>query len=323
MDMGSQKRLTQKTEGKFRMFRWNRLNALLVALVFTATGAQAVESLTATVTEVVSPDRLRVDAQGVVRDIRLYGVDCPEEGQPHHTEALAYVKEKALNKEVTVEILTQDSLGIDVARVILPGYVNLNHSLLSKGLGWWDEPNTPEDGVLKRYSATALVEEIGLWADAAPLAPWDYRKSHDGEEYTYSLAKEEAAAPEESADDETPMLSASGKGRYVEKENHFSAQNLNIDPASLDINNLLVKHQPRMATDANGNTLGLTANAIHEIPGAAQLGFQEGDIISGLNGESITNIAQVYGLVEKNRNAKQFQVNVVRGGRPITLTITP
>lgn len=275
------------------------------------------------VAAVPAPDKLTVTIDGEKQDIRLYGVDCPEPGQPFHEEALAYVTEKALEKTVTVEVLTTDNLGIPVARVILPGYVNLNNTLLSKGLGWWDQPNAPEDGVLKRDSAKALIEETGLWSEATPLAPWDYRKSHEGEEYTYSVAPKVEEAPMAATEEETPTLSASGKGRYVEKENAYSAKDLNIDPASLDINSLIGKHQPRIATGPDGQPLGLTASAINEIPGAAQLGFQDGDVITGLNGDNINNLGQVYGLIEKNRNAKQFQVNILRNGRPITINISP
>lgn len=299
----------------------------MLSLVLAATLAPPAHAVVATyegvVTAIAAPDKLSITINGDVRDFRLYGVDCPEPGQPFHEEALAYVTEKALDKTVTIEVLATDSLGLEVVRVILPGYVNLNNTLLSKGLGWWDEPNAPEDGVLKRDSAKALIDEAGLWSEAAPLAPWDYRKSHEGEEYSYSVAPKVEETPMAEAEDETPTLSASGKGRYVEKENAYSAKDLNIDPASLDINTLIGKHQPRIATGPDGQPLGLTASAINDIPGAAQLGFQDGDVITGLNGDNINSLGQVYGLIEKNRNAKQFQVNILRNGRPITINISP
>jgi len=297
--------------------------SFVAALTLSAGAVWATESVTGRVVEVTAPDRLILDVGGERREVRLYGVDCPEPDQAHHDEALAFVKERALEKEVTAEILTTDTAGTAVARIILPDYVNLNHTLLSRGLGWWDEPNTPEDGVLKRYAARALTENTGLWQEDAPLAPWDYRRSHGEDSPSYSIAPAEpemAAAPEP---EETPTLSGSGTGRYAETENQFSARDLDIDASQLDLNNLLVTHQPRMTTDASGNAVGLTATGIEQIPGAAQLGFRNGDVITGLNGEQITDISQVYGLVQRNRDASRFQVNLIRDGRPVTLTITP
>jgi type II secretory pathway component PulC len=66
----------------------------------------------------------------------------------------------------------------------------------------------------------------------------------------------------------------------------------------------------------------LTATDISAIPYAAQLGFQNGDIISRVNGIAIESEAQIMGLIPQFQNVKQFQVEVIRNGRSITIPIS-
>jgi type II secretory pathway component PulC len=93
------------------------------------------------------------------------------------------------------------------------------------------------------------------------------------------------------------------------------------DTGDVDVMGLVAKHQPRVTSDANGNPLGFTADNISQIPMASQLGFQDGDIISSVNGTAIRSEADVWGLVNSLKGAKQVNVNVIRNGQPVDMNI--
>ena len=52
------------------------------------------------------------------------------------------------------------------------------------------------------------------------------------------------------------------------------------------------------------------------VPGSvySQLGIQDGDIITQINGKKITNLNEVMALFGKIKDIDQFQLNVKRGG---------
>ncbi|NLO33443.1 MAG: PDZ domain-containing protein [Candidatus Hydrogenedentes bacterium] len=84
----------------------------------------------------------------------------------------------------------------------------------------------------------------------------------------------------------------------------------------------MMKHQPRIAHDNNGNPLGLTANNVDSIPYASEYGFREGDIISSVNGIPIQSESQIFSLIPQFQNVKNFQVEVLRNGQRIRIPIT-
>jgi endonuclease YncB( thermonuclease family) len=173
------------------------------------------ESFSAKVTAVNEGDVLTIlrDGAAAPEELRLYGVDCPEPGQPMNDEARKFTSEKALNQTVSVEVIAKDNEGKAVAIVTLDGDVRLHQALLAAGLAWWDSENTPEDRELRRQSAAAITTTAGLWKDPAPLSPWDYRRSHNLPSIKYSL-KNEDPKPAEKHEEKPKVLSAKGTEVY-------------------------------------------------------------------------------------------------------------
>lgn len=288
--------------------------------VFTPT-----ETWSGAVTQLQSADRLTVDRAGVATDIRLYGVDAPEAGQPQADEAKKLVTTAVTGQPVKVEVLTKDNLGVSVAMVTLSDGRNLSHALLEAGLAWWDRANAPEDRDLKKLNAVAIAAGKNIWADPAPLAPWDFRGSHGGEQFTYRVkTAEETTAPAPAAKKEEPKkeepkkVSAKGNEVYV-GEFRFPA-NAKL-PEGVTPEMLLMQHMPSIAKDASGKPIGMSIPNISGIPFAPQLGFKDGDIISQVNGMPVQDPAQIMSMAPQFKDVKQFNVQVIRGGQPVTLTI--
>jgi len=292
---------------------------ILAAITILPSVAGA-EPMPAVVTEVVEGDLLRIEYGGVTNEIRLYGVDCPEVGQPFSEEAKQFVIKKALKQEVTVDVLATDNLDKSVATVRLPDGTNLNQALIAAGLAWCDRENAANDRTLNNLNAKAITEQVGLWKDAVALSPRDYRESHALPQFTYTTAPKPRTEPEPAAKEEPKSISAKGNEVY---KGGFSvdASTIQFDQ-NIDISAMLMQHTPTIATDANGSPLGLTAPGIASIPYAAQLGFQDGDIVTAVNGESIRDLGQLLGLMDRFKNAKSLNINILRGGQPTTVTIS-
>ena len=253
-------------------------------------------------------------AEGVVKPVRLFGVACPVAGQPQAEAAVAFYKTLGKEVAVTVEPLVVDNGGLTVARVRLGKGPTLGERLLAAGLAWWDEPNAPKANKLKKLSAKALVAGTGLWKDSTPLAPWDYRAGHGMAPVKYTVKAEAVAEKaEEAPKEETPTLAAKGEAKPR------PAMPAGVAPE--DYLSLAAKHQPHIARDGQGNPLGLTASDIAGIPGASQVGFQNGDIVRSVNGIQLTSEAQMFGLVGQLQGAKELRLEVIRNGKPVTLRI--
>jgi micrococcal nuclease len=107
--------------------------------------------------------------------VRLIDIDCPEKKQAFGKAAKKFTSDFCFNKIVKVESMgKKDRYGRILATVYLNGK-SLNEALLKAGLAWH----------FKKYSTNseyaelenqARKEEVGLWADENPVAPWEFRK---------------------------------------------------------------------------------------------------------------------------------------------------
>ncbi len=108
--------------------------------------------------------------------IRLHGIDCPEKRQPFGNRAKQFASALVFGKTVTVNVLDVDRYGRTVGEVILPDGQVLNHELVRAGLAWWYRRYAPDDDTLAQLEADARAAKRGLWADAEPVPPWEWRR---------------------------------------------------------------------------------------------------------------------------------------------------
>jgi micrococcal nuclease len=107
----------------------------------------------------------------------LHGVDAPEARQPFSDRARQFTSELAFGKTVTIRVRDTDQYGRTVADVILPDGRNLNHELVKAGFAWWYRNYAKNDANLERLEAEARKASRGLWADKAPVPPWEFRRA--------------------------------------------------------------------------------------------------------------------------------------------------
>lgn len=150
---------------------------LLLALLCAPACAQAWPGDVLTIHD---GDTVRVQpADGAAVSIRVYGVDCPELGQPYGTAARDMTAQ-LLNGQ-RVEIIpaqARKSYKREVAVVMLPGRATLEDALVSAGLAWVDGRycKRPECDQWRQHQADAKAARRGLWADDNPVPPWIWRR---------------------------------------------------------------------------------------------------------------------------------------------------
>ncbi len=108
--------------------------------------------------------------------IRLHGVDAPEKSQAFGSRARQFTAGMVFGLIVTVRAKGRDRYGRTVAEIALPDGRILNRELVANGFAWhYKRYSSYLD--LARLEATARAQKRGLWVDAHPIAPWEFRRS--------------------------------------------------------------------------------------------------------------------------------------------------
>jgi endonuclease YncB( thermonuclease family) len=113
-------------------------------------------------------------------EIRLQGIDAPENGQPFTAEAKAALSDMVLDKNVLVQIQKKDALGRYVGVVYRKG-VDVGLAMISSGMAWHYKLFAAEQTAQDRqnYAAAeqgARSKAIGLWASKDAEPPWGWGK---------------------------------------------------------------------------------------------------------------------------------------------------
>jgi micrococcal nuclease len=147
--------------------------AWLIALPVPQTAAA---EFSARVVNVIDGDDIVVRHNGLNEDVRLYGVDCPEEGQAYGRRAKEFTTKLAYHQTVKVQTYGTDTFGRTIADVILPDGRLLNRELVKAGLAWWFRRYAPENEELAKLEKEARTSKKELWKDPNPIPPWVFRK---------------------------------------------------------------------------------------------------------------------------------------------------
>lgn len=166
----------RKRPGAWHVHRY-ALPAALVMVLACFFGSYAQTSWSGKCVGVSDGDTIRVLNLGKAQRIRLFGVDCPEKGQPFGQRARQFTASLVFGKVVIVEPVTRDRYGRVVAWVSADG-TSLNHELVKEGLAWWYRRHAAKRKDLERLEEHARTAEIGLWSMTDPVPPWEFRRKH-------------------------------------------------------------------------------------------------------------------------------------------------
>ena len=164
--------------------------------------------------------------------IRFHGIDAPESHQAYGQAAKKFVSDLIYGKEIRVDVQTRDKYGRLVGKIFV-GDTNVNLAVVQAGYAWWYRQYGAGETAIAEAEQEARAARRGLWQDAAPVAPWDFRhKPALAQQATEAHSPAPPAAPTPSADAPAQrywVTSSSGKTHnascrwYANSRGYYSA----------------------------------------------------------------------------------------------------
>jgi endonuclease YncB( thermonuclease family) len=143
------------------------------------------------VTEITDGDTIVVwDGKHLVK-IRLAGIDAPERKQEFGSKSRQSLVERVARKQIRIETQGKDRFGRTVGTVFLEKE-NVNLWLVENGWAW-HYLEYSDSKTLAEAEEKARVGKLGLWSDANPLAPWDWRTKQAATRAEKKVAKKVAS----------------------------------------------------------------------------------------------------------------------------------
>ena len=126
----------------------------------------------------IDGDTLRIrDENDKLHKVRIQGIDSPEDGQPFFKAAREHLGKVTKGRQLQVTEVGKDSAGRTLATIRVNGQ-DLRIDILAAGMAW-HQRSVVEDPVLEAEERDAKARHLGLWVDADPVAPWEWRAAEE------------------------------------------------------------------------------------------------------------------------------------------------
>jgi endonuclease YncB( thermonuclease family) len=167
--------------------------AFLVALIALAAWSARAETIAGRVVGVADGDTITVlDADQTQHKIRVAGIDAPEKEQAFGQRSKASMSDLVFGKDVVVKSNKRDRYGRLVGKVLVavpycavstcPKTLDAGLAQITAGMAWWyrqyaREQSAEDASTYEVAEQAARDRRVGLWRDAHPVAPWDWRRA--------------------------------------------------------------------------------------------------------------------------------------------------
>ncbi|MCF6177334.1 MAG: thermonuclease family protein [Victivallaceae bacterium] len=147
----------------------------LIVLLGIALPSEAVE-LNGKVLWLYDGDSFKMETAGhKIVQVRFYGIDAPEKGQPGSRMALQAIIKLLKNQSVRVVKVDIDKYNRIVGKVYL-GKLYVNLWMLNNGYAWHFKFFS-QDKDLSQAETKAQQAKLGIWKLSGNIPPWHYRKT--------------------------------------------------------------------------------------------------------------------------------------------------
>ena len=150
------------------------LAAAVLPLLFAVSPTHA--DVRAKVVSVHDGDTLTVLVEKRQVKVRLTDIDAPELRQPFGTRSRQSLADLCFGKIASLDVRGQDRYKRTIAQVTCDGK-DANAEQVRRGYAWTYTRYAPADSPLHSIQHEARAAHRGLWADRAPVAPWDWRRN--------------------------------------------------------------------------------------------------------------------------------------------------
>lgn len=150
---------------------------LVFWLLLMACSAARAEVFSAKVIAVIDGDTiLIVRPNHRPEKVRLLNIDAPEKSQAFGSQSTQSLSAMVLRRQVKIEVKSEDHYGRLLGEIAVDGY-NVNEEQVKRGMAW------EYSGFSKNHRYVVLQNEAqqahrGLWQKTAPIAPWQWRRTH-------------------------------------------------------------------------------------------------------------------------------------------------
>lgn len=113
--------------------------------------------------------------------IRLTGIDAPEKAQAFGQRSRQHLSDLVFGKEVEADCPKTDRYGRSLCKIVVNGR-DANLAQIEAGMAWFYRQYERDLRVADRRSysqAEVMAKEarVGLWRDADPKPPWEWRRT--------------------------------------------------------------------------------------------------------------------------------------------------
>lgn len=130
--------------------------------------------LIGTVIKVIDGDTIKVQLSSGPINVRFDSIDAPEHNQPWGPQARDALASQVENREVALDVTTQDRYERLVATVYV-GDENINAWMVQQG-GAWAYREYLHEPAYCYLEAAARASRTGLWSQSSAHPPWEWRK---------------------------------------------------------------------------------------------------------------------------------------------------
>lgn len=152
------------------------MRALLILLCSLPAWMVQAETFDARVIVVMDGDTVMAMRGGRKLKIRLANIDAPEKAQPYGPESRQSLYEMVNKREVQIDSQAVDQYGRVIGAIHVDGY-SVNQEQVRRGMAW-EYSYRHSDKTYQRLQSEAQQARRGLWAQANPEPPWQWRKAH-------------------------------------------------------------------------------------------------------------------------------------------------
>ncbi len=106
--------------------------------------------------------------------VRIIGIDAPEKKQAYGNKSRQTLSDLIFQQQIEIDVQYQEKWGRYAAKVYLADGRDVGLLMLQAGMAWHNV-NYDKTPAYAAAEKTARKAKKGLWADAHPVAPWDFR----------------------------------------------------------------------------------------------------------------------------------------------------
>lgn len=139
-------------------------------------GTAQAEEFVSKVIAVLDGDTVLIQHGGGMLKVRLVDIDAPEKDQPFGAASQRSLVNMVLGKQVKFVSQAMDVYGRMIARLSVDGLA-VNAEQIRLGMAWeYSHYHSNHELIALETEARAVPR--GLWAQSAPIPPWEWRKQH-------------------------------------------------------------------------------------------------------------------------------------------------